>query len=476
MVYDLSAVFNDNCGKLNSYILSKAFTALFDNDNELMTNSDYIPNVWECKWFNDSVIPGYSKGYTVWVNGLYQNDYEFLTVYGEKLYNYIKNNDQIFGSNIYFKYSWKDSLENREKYYYTNDQLKEISSLYIDVAYGRYTLQIDTNTQKHFQAIFNIGTTGTHNNTVIYVSLKDNNQDDLSADSWRKINIETEFSDYVDLQINNIFEEHVDAYHNNLDPNANETDLKSKYVMKDLDGFSLSNIQNQNLVQTHTQYINSEGFDIVNKYIVKYDDDISSATMPVKLNRWFRLWNSGYLEHGGIIKCDSTDVSNYLYTVDFDWEYEDEDGTILSAPIYNYDRIDEDYIFELSGQITSTKDMTFYSETNNIYLNYTKDLSILYTNDDHLDIDRDSRYTITLTPYRFNENMKIDIDNLSTTISSIYGNNKLLDDSIIVNEVHHIYNKSFSFTDNNLGLTEGNKDKPTKYYCYYCTGFVAKNP
>lgn len=93
MVYDLSAIFNDNCGKLNSYILSKAFTALFDNDNELMTNSDYIPNVWECKWFNDAVIPGYSKGYTVWVNGLYQNDYEFLTVYGEKLYNYIKNND-----------------------------------------------------------------------------------------------------------------------------------------------------------------------------------------------------------------------------------------------------------------------------------------------------------------------------------------------------------------------------------------------
>ena len=44
---------------LNSQILNNAFKKLHENDMEIVPAHDYTPNVWENKWFNDEVIPGY---------------------------------------------------------------------------------------------------------------------------------------------------------------------------------------------------------------------------------------------------------------------------------------------------------------------------------------------------------------------------------------------------------------------------------
>lgn len=58
-------------------------------------------------------------------------------------------------------------------------------------------------------------------------------------------------------------------------------------------------------------------------------------------SKWFRLWSSGLLEHGGYIKAEHT--GDYLVKIPFDWEFKKKktiDGkeqiVSFSAPIYNY--------------------------------------------------------------------------------------------------------------------------------------------
>jgi len=71
--------------ELNSAVLNGAFTKLYDNDTELVPKYDYTPNIWENKWYNDDVIPGYSKGYCVWKN-TYLDLSSFLDDYGDVVF------------------------------------------------------------------------------------------------------------------------------------------------------------------------------------------------------------------------------------------------------------------------------------------------------------------------------------------------------------------------------------------------------
>lgn len=54
--------------------------------------------------------------------------------------------------------------------------------------------------------------------------------------------------------------------------------------------------------------------------------------------QWFRLWKSGLLEHGGIVKvsesshdCGINNTSNKLYTVNLGWDYSGK-----TAPTYDF--------------------------------------------------------------------------------------------------------------------------------------------
>lgn len=72
---------------LNSAVLNNAFTKLYDNDVKIAPAYDYIPNIWENKWYNDEVIPGYSRGYCVWKN-VYADLSSFLNDYGDVVHQY----------------------------------------------------------------------------------------------------------------------------------------------------------------------------------------------------------------------------------------------------------------------------------------------------------------------------------------------------------------------------------------------------
>lgn len=79
---------------LNSAVLNSAFTKLYSNDNELAPPYDYTPNIWENKWYNDDVIPGYSRGYCVWKN-VYTGMEDFLNDYGDVVFEYAQANDML---------------------------------------------------------------------------------------------------------------------------------------------------------------------------------------------------------------------------------------------------------------------------------------------------------------------------------------------------------------------------------------------
>ena len=55
-------------GKITLNALNTAFKKLIENDNSLIPENSILPKIWECKWFNDSNVKGYSKGEAVWVN------------------------------------------------------------------------------------------------------------------------------------------------------------------------------------------------------------------------------------------------------------------------------------------------------------------------------------------------------------------------------------------------------------------------
>jgi hypothetical protein len=90
-----------------------------------------------------------------------------------------------------------------------------------------------------------------------------------------------------------------------------------------------SNVQKYN----KTSIRNMSGFDSILKFVCKRYGDNNL--------KWFRIWKSGYLEHGGIIDINDVkggdsvyygDSENKMFTVFFDWKYDEN----LAAPIFDY--------------------------------------------------------------------------------------------------------------------------------------------
>lgn len=74
----------------------------------------------------------------------------------------------------------------------------------------------------------------------------------------------------------------------------------------------------------------SENIDLYAESEEEYNEYYPSVTYSY--NNWFRQWNSGYLEHGGIVKIPANAVS---IEVKLDWQY-NHNGRTCTAPIYDY--------------------------------------------------------------------------------------------------------------------------------------------
>jgi hypothetical protein len=96
---------------LNSRILNTTFNKLIENDESIIPSNNYIPNIWENKWFNNNVIRGYSKGDAVWKYTMTSS--EFINTYHNIIYDYAQNNKLLNG---YFRYSRDAYMDELDRY------------------------------------------------------------------------------------------------------------------------------------------------------------------------------------------------------------------------------------------------------------------------------------------------------------------------------------------------------------------------
>ena len=137
-------------------------------------------------------------------------------------------------------------------------------------------------------------------------------------------------------------------------------ELTSKYLLNDF-----SNISLKQQVQTHNvrnRGDKTEGFDCVRIFA---ESNIGGNY------RWFRLWNSGYLEHGGRLTCEDSVIS-----VNFDWEYDvqekDDNGAVIIDPSTGQPKVTRmksvvyDYPVQVDGMYAMDKELWVQGQKQNI--------------------------------------------------------------------------------------------------------------
>lgn len=127
----------------NAKILNNSFTKLLANDNSLIPENNYIPTIWEQKWFNNDAVPGYNMGQCVWRNTMTSLN-DFLDAYGDLVYDYASNNIKL-GKSDYLDSSWTDIVE---KFGDKEEIMAVYRMKYFNVISGYSDLEIDPETGK----------------------------------------------------------------------------------------------------------------------------------------------------------------------------------------------------------------------------------------------------------------------------------------------------------------------------------------
>lgn len=162
----------------------------------------------------------------------------------------------------------------------------------------------------------------------IYVSLADNNKSLLSdTTAWKNVTIRTndEMSAYLSSEFSKMIADHVRDYH--MGGAKTFDDYDSLLLAKNLSNFNISGVYNTLKIYDHGRYVNSQGVDYVMRFAKQSQpiNVIPNASKTAVTNswvyRWYRLWSSGYLEHGGTIAVPkygssySTKPENYEISV-----------------------------------------------------------------------------------------------------------------------------------------------------------------
>lgn len=296
----------------------------------------------------------------------------------------------------------------------------------------------------------------------LYISKVNDNKSYLSdTAAWQSLVLsdENSLSAFISAEVDAIFSQHMKDYH--FGGNLSRDEIDQVLLKNDMSNFDIDAVQNTINVAQHDQFINSDGFD----YVVDYKRSWVSADIieskATQLYRWYRLWNSGRLEHGGIVKCNPLPSSvqktsdPYIF-VNLKWEN--------SNPVYNYD--------EVSSQNYGTQyEQLFYGRRQGSTIDQKE---IINTGSGYLG---KSRYSISITPTIFNQadinHTSFKYNDISCLISCSYpettfdGNKNK---PYLITEVHHIKNDSFCFTRSDTDTLDGSK---VQFYQYYTIGYKA---
>ena len=477
MLNDFSEIGLSVVKNLNTRILNISLQKLAENDTAILPPNDYIPKIWENRWYNDDTIAGYSKGDLVW-KWTMDND-SFISNFAGLIQDYAAKNQRL---SAYFKHpssSWsteKAKYQNIISGYSENagttdhPDYKQIFPMLFDYCWNYSTGKYDH--PARYTSPSQKPPRDTHR-IEIYISLADNNKSLLSdTTSWKNVTIRTadEQRSYLSNEISSMFNQHIKDYHLGGVKTADE--FESLLLKKNFANFNIDNVYNANRVKSHDAYVNSQGFDYVTKFGKKsYITDVKPNTAGTEVSssliyRWYRLWNSGYLEHGGTIEFPksseqkTSQVSDYTFQVDLNWEQ----SPGISAPVYDYPETSTPYY-------ENTFDQMYFAKTrvNTIEVSIDTRLKRL---------GYQKRYAVSLTPVTMVSN---DISASTQKIASYDVLSSLAYPSIpnddrnntwLNFEVHDQTNENFKLTRSN---TRDLTDLSTsRYVQYYVTGYLAR--
>lgn len=450
---------------LNTDILNNSFSKLLANDNLNFPQYNYVPHVWENKWFNDETIPGYSRGYCVWKN-VYSGIYDFLETYGDVVYSYAQQHDVLQN---YLSKSWTTvakigSADEKarwvERYANVISGYSSVVSSYVD--HGK-TVDI---TQQLYDPLFEYGslkTTTSKDRIQLFVSTIDNNKEQLSnSTAWHTLVLSSddEYKNFISTEIDLLFSEHVKNYH--MDGDLTKDDVDDILLHKSLSNFNIEDVPSQNKLTEHGQFVNSEGFDCIVQQAFK--EEMIDGYIFYK---WFRLWNSGYLEHCGVVKNKKisesglADADSYVTTVNLDWEI----SSGLSAPVYDYD--------ETSAVYSDTYKHLYYGD-----ISGDSSRQIIEDFDTAIStyLPLSSHYAVTITPIQFNSSRDLNSSGTFKDISVLQNYDypaealKSKNQTYVTTEVHHLKNNSFQITRSDTDRLLSNEND-IQLYSYYVTGY-----
>lgn len=401
--------------------LDRAAGVMVMNDNNLLPQSGIKPSIWCCKWYNAVLTPRnkssycYNKGDMVWLNT-------------EDLEEFARNNKDYICSVAQKNGTLAPLLTKAQ-----SGSSTELLNFLMKVVSGKITGNADK------LPLYCLGDIS--QKTKIRVSLSSEN-DHLPTDDawWRDFFVDTsdtrfsnELEDVFRKLLSNYIKTHLEQYHLSgiqdwwREQNDGKTQqLSSLYLLKDFS--NASNYQEYSPAPGTTD----SGFDYVVYYHHKTYDAVDN-----KICKWFRVWKSGFLEHGGIVKNDedaaksigdSFEYGANCYQVNLNWYY---NGSSI-APVYQY-------ATALTGFYYEDFDLEFGDgET------YAQELV-------GTQLDPESRYTVQVTPI---------LDTSAQPYATLHTSSKNAM-WYLSREVNTICNSSFRFV----------LDSDIKYYSYKVNGF-----
>lgn len=279
----------------------------------------------------------------------------------------------------------------------------------------------------------------------IRVSLSANNDRLPTDDAWWKDffidnakDAELSILEYSDQLIGQCMDKHLKEYHLSGLANALwDEETQQQRQLSDICLHStLSNLTGEQYYGRSTSQTVGRGFDWVVRYFHKRFNSGQTC-------KWFRVWNSGLVEHGGIVKADAkcaaamgdsleyanADAEPTCYKVRLDWSAEG-----VRAPRFKY----------------ATASGGFYYQDQQFDLGDGYAMSF---QDGWQSLAPDSRYVVQLTP----------VSTGAQPYSGMFPSNNVRNGYYYVSkEVFGMTNASFCFV-----MTHGHD-----FYSYYAAGFV----
>lgn len=414
------------------------------NDAYVYGQFDKIPGVWKCLWYNDDRISGYNKKDFFWLNT--ENRSRFFKNNAEQMRRMVDINPVITEKLP----PWKN-----------NDQT--VFDKYNNVLTGYF----DSSMSTPFLPWAEIGTLSAC--TQLVVSQEDNNKHKISDKTkWKRFLVEDDDVDDITRQTQDVVDKaistHEMEYHFGESISAGPAAIREEItnLSNSLESYVDANFGNISASYPENYLANDfecNGFDVVELFVEKPIPDKTLSGYVIE-RQWFRLWRSGFLEHGGLLKTTNClNETRTMIEIDLDWE--------LSSSYSKF------YDIKYLGDKTPNGDEMLVDDSSSesagglLSVLYELDPSFFENQDelgslrDHAPAFQSNDYSLNLTPVYPTNGLSA----MPETVPYSGLGNHATEKNVVAGEVELKY-----ITKNKIRIPYDSKTAPV-FFSYYAAGF-----